>query len=49
MLVLEKLKHTKEANFATISGQVAKQQSRLAQIQTASQVGATLLTMNTPT
>jgi hypothetical protein len=35
------------ANFATISGQVAKQQAKLAQIQTASQVGATLLTMNT--
>ena len=37
------------ANFATISGQVAKQQSRLAQIETVSRVGSTLLTMNTPT
>lgn len=44
-----KAKAYERANFATISGQVAKQQSRLAQIQTASQVGATLLTMNTPT
>lgn len=35
------------ANFATISGQVAKQQARLAQIETVSRVGATLLTMNT--
>jgi hypothetical protein len=44
-----KAKAYERANFATISGQVAKQQSKLAQIQTASQVGATLLTMNTPT
>ena len=35
------------ANFAIMSGQVARQQAKLAQIQTASQVGATLLTMNT--
>jgi len=49
MLVLEKLKAYERANFATISGQVAKQQSRLAQIETVSRVGSTLLTMNTPT
>ena len=36
-----------EANFARISGQVAREQAKLAQIQTASQVGATLLTMST--
>jgi hypothetical protein len=42
-----KAKAYERANFATISGQVAKQQARLAQIQTVSQVGATLLTMNT--
>ena len=36
-----------QANFARISGQVAREQAKLAQIQTASQVGATLLTMNT--
>ena len=34
------------ANFAIISGQVAKQQARLAQIQTLSQIGGSLLTMN---
>tara|TARA_R100001440_G_scaffold70342_1_gene92713 strand:+ start:348 stop:788 length:441 start_codon:yes stop_codon:yes gene_type:complete len=42
-----KAKAYERANFATISGQVARQQAKLAQIQTASQVGATLLTMNT--
>tara|TARA_X000001382_G_scaffold113392_1_gene91164 strand:+ start:42 stop:482 length:441 start_codon:yes stop_codon:yes gene_type:complete len=42
-----KAKAYERANFAIISGQVAKQQARLAQIQTVSQVGATLLTMNT--
>ena len=36
-----------QANFARISGQVAREQAKLAQIQTASQVGATLLTMST--
>jgi len=44
-----KAKAYERANFATISGQVAKQQSRLAQIETVSRVGSTLLTMNTPT
>ena len=34
------------ANFATISGQVAKQQSRLAQIGTLTQTGTSLLTMS---
>ena len=42
-----KAKAYERANFATISGQVARQQAKLAQIQTVSQVGATLLTMNT--
>jgi len=34
------------ANFATISGQVAKQQARLAQIGTLTQTGTSLLTMS---
>src|SRR5210317_262973 len=35
-----------EANFAIISGQLAKEQSRLAQISTITQVGTSLLTMS---
>ena len=35
-----------EANFAVISGQLAKEQSRLAQISTITQVGTSLLTMS---
>jgi hypothetical protein len=35
-----------EANFARISGEVARQQARLAQIQTISQTGTSLLAMN---
>ena len=35
-----------EANFAIISGQVAKQQSKLAQIGTIASVGTSLLTMS---
>ena len=34
-----------EANFARISGQVARQQAKLAQIQTIAQTGTSLLTM----
>ena len=36
-----------QANFARISGQVAREQAKLAQIQTVAQTGATLLTMST--
>ena len=35
-----------EANFARISGQVARQQSRLAQLGTLTTVGTSLLTMS---
>ena len=35
-----------QANFARISGQVAREQAKLAQIQTVAQTGATLLTMS---
>ena len=41
-----KAKAYERANFATISGQVAKQQSRLAQIGTLTQTGTNLLTMS---
>tara|TARA_R110002049_G_scaffold64409_1_gene169986 strand:+ start:42 stop:482 length:441 start_codon:yes stop_codon:yes gene_type:complete len=44
---INKAKAYEQANFARISGQVAKQQSRLKQIETASRAGSTLLTMNT--
>ena len=35
-----------QANFARISGQVAREQAKLAQTQTVAQTGATLLTMS---
>jgi hypothetical protein len=38
-------KKLEEANFARIQGQIARQQAKLAQIQTASQTGTTLLKM----
>ena len=41
-----KAKKFEQANFAIMSGQIAKQQSQLAQIRTVSEVGGTLLTMN---
>tara|TARA_R110000796_G_scaffold228104_2_gene345084 strand:- start:389 stop:859 length:471 start_codon:yes stop_codon:yes gene_type:complete len=40
-----KAKKFEQANFAIMSGQIAAQQSRLAQIRTVSEVGGTLLTM----
>ena len=40
-----KAKKFEQANFAIMSGQIAKQQSQLAQIRTVSEVGGTLLTM----
>ena len=39
-------KKMEEANFARISGQLAKQQARLAQIGTIASVGTSLLTMS---
>jgi hypothetical protein len=39
-------KKMEEASFAVISGQLAKEQSRLAQISTITQVGTSLLTMS---
>ena len=35
-----------EARFSRIQGEMARQQARLAQIQTVSQTGSSLLTMN---
>ena len=39
-------KKMEEANFAVISGQIAKQQAKLAQINTIAQTGTSLLTMS---
>jgi len=40
-----KARRFEEANFSRIQGNLARQRARLAQIQTASQVGTSLLTM----
>lgn len=40
-----KARKFEEANFARISGEVARQQSKLAQLQTLTNVGTSLLTM----
>jgi valyl-tRNA synthetase len=44
---IKKSQAIEKANFAIISGNIAKEQSRLAQIRTVSQTGTSLLTMNT--
>jgi len=36
-----------DANFARIKGQIARQESKLAQLKTVSQTGSTLISMNT--
>ena len=36
-----------DANFARIKGQIARQESKLAQLRTVSQTGSTLISMNT--
>ena len=36
-----------EANFARIKGQIARQESKLAQLRTVAQTGSTLISMNT--
>ena len=41
-----KARKFEEANFARISGEVAKQQARLAQLGTLTQTGTSLLTMS---
>ena len=43
---IKKSQAIERANFARISGEVARQESRLAQIRTASQTGTSLLAMN---
>jgi hypothetical protein len=41
-----KARKFEEANFARISGEVARQQARLAQLRTATETGTSLLTMS---
>jgi len=43
---IQKSQTIERANFARISGEVARQQARLAQIRTVSQTGTSLLSMN---